>query len=163
VEQESGSIIEGIPTVFGEFPITISATNAAGTTSATLMLTVHDSPLALKLLNISTRAAVLTGDKVLIGGFIVTGNEPKRVVLRAIGPSLPVFGITSPLLDPVIELHEEGGTILTNDNWKDSQQTEIEAAGFAPADDRESAFRHSLPRGLSGDCEWEGRQDRSGR
>jgi hypothetical protein len=93
VEQESGSIIEGIPTVFGEFPITISATNAAGTTSATLMLTVHDSPLALKLLNISTRAAVLTGDKVLIGGFIVTGNEPKRVVLRAIGPSLPVFGL----------------------------------------------------------------------
>ena len=156
-------IIEGIPTVIGEFPITISASNTAGTTSAALLFTVHDSPLAPKLLNISTRAAILTGDNVLIGGFVVTGNEPKRMVLRAIGPSLAAFGITSPLLDPVIELHEEDGTILTNDNWKDSQRTEIEATGFAPADDRESVFRHSLPRGLYGDCEWEGRQDRSGR
>jgi hypothetical protein len=57
-------IIEGIPTVFGEFPVTIGATNAAGTTSATLMLTVHDSPFASNLLNISTRAAILIDDNV---------------------------------------------------------------------------------------------------
>ena len=67
------------------------------------------------LLNISTRARVLRGDKVLIGGFIITGTEQKTVIVRGIGPSLPVAGA---LADPVIEVHGPSGELLgTNDNW----------------------------------------------
>ena len=61
-------------------------------------------------LNISTRLRVETGQNVMIGGFIVTGNDPKEVILRAIGPSLAGFGILDPLADPVLELH--GATVL---------------------------------------------------
>jgi plastocyanin len=94
-----------------------------------------------QLLNISTRLGVQTGDNVLIGGFIVSGNDPKKVILRAIGPSLTPFGVMGALADPVLELHgPDGSVITTNDNWKDTQQSEIEAAGFAPQDDLESAI-----------------------
>ena len=64
-------------------------------------------------MNISTRMGVLTGDQVLIGGFIITGNDPKKVVVRAIGPSLGPFGIANPLADPVLEL--AGPTELDHD------------------------------------------------
>ncbi|MBA2434879.1 MAG: hypothetical protein H0V54_07330, partial [Chthoniobacterales bacterium] len=90
-------------------------------------------------LNISTRMQVLTEDRVLIGGFIITGNDPKEVVLRAIGPSLAAFGIANPLADPVLELRAADGSLITmNDNWKDTQQSEIEASGFMPSNDLES-------------------------
>jgi hypothetical protein len=65
---------------------------------------------------------VQVGDKVGIGGFIITGSTPKHVVVRAIGPSLTQFGITDPLADPVLELHGPSGfTTVTNDNWRDTQ------------------------------------------
>ena len=99
-------------------------------------------------LNISTRMEVLTDDQVLIGGFIITGNDPKEVVLRAIGPSLAGFGIANPLADPVLELHgADGSLITTNDNWKDTQQSEIEATGFQPQNDLESAIVATLDPG----------------
>ena len=63
------------------------------------------------------------------------------VVVRAIGPSLGDFGVANPLQDPTVELHDENGTMIAfNDDWKDSQQAEIEAAQLAPSDDRESAI-----------------------
>ena len=71
-------------------------------------------PSQAQLLNISTRMNVQTGDNVLIGGFIVTGSEPKKVILRAIGPSLPLAGV---LANPTLELHDGSGTIASNDNW----------------------------------------------
>lgn len=81
----------------------------------------------------------------MIGGFIITGNVPKSVVLRGLGPSLSRFGITDLLLDPVIELHGSSGNIIfQNDNWKDSQRTQIEATGLQPSDDRESAMVTTL-------------------
>lgn len=137
-------LIHGTPTEIGEFPVNLSATNVAGTGSATFMLTVQDSPLVPKLLNISTRAQILTNDNVLIGGFIITGNEGKKVMLRAVGPSLTPFGITDALADPILELHNPDGSVVTNDNWKDSQQPEIEATGIAPNDERESALIATL-------------------
>jgi hypothetical protein len=140
-------LVHGTPTEIGEFPVTISATNVAGTGSATFMLTVQDSPLVPKLLNISTRAQILTNEDVLIGGFVITGNELKKVMLRAVGPSLTPFGITDALADPLIELHEPDGSVVTNDNWKDSQQTEIEATGLAPNDELESALIVTLAPG----------------
>ena len=99
-------------------------------------------------LNISTRMEVLTDDQVLIGGFIITGNDPKKVVLRAIGPSLAGFDIANPLADPVLELHGADGSLITmNDNWKDTQQSEIEASGFQPQNDLESAIIATLDPG----------------
>jgi len=98
--------------------------------------------------NISTRALVQTGNNVVIGGFIITGSGQKRVILRAIGPSLAQHGITNPLLDPTLELHNGNGAIIAfNDNWRDTQQTEIEATGLAPTDNRESAIVSTLAPG----------------
>ncbi|HEY3662412.1 MAG TPA: hypothetical protein VGL24_04600 [Chthoniobacterales bacterium] len=98
--------------------------------------------------NISTRLSVGTGDNVLIGGFIITGAGDKNVVVRAIGPSLGAFGINGVLADPTLELHDQtGATIATNDNWKDAQEAEITAAGFAPGDTKEAAIIRRLTPG----------------
>ena len=97
-----------------------------------------------KLLNISTRLRAQTGDNVLIGGFIITGSVPKKVIIRAIGPSLTAFGIAGALADPVLELHEPGGVVVTNDNWKSTQQAEIQATGIPPKNDLESVIMATL-------------------
>jgi hypothetical protein len=109
-----------------------------------------DPTVPAQSLNVSTRLDVETGDKVSIGGIIVTEGEAKRVLLRAIGPSLAAFGVTDPLPDPILELHAGDGTLITtNDNWKDSQEMmDIEATGLAPSDDLESAIIRTLDPGL---------------
>ena len=94
-------------------------------------------------LNISTRMLVLGGDQVLIGGFIITGNDPKKVIIRGIGPSLN--GVGGTLANPTLELHQGNTTLVTNDNWKtrsdgSSQQEEIEATTIPPTNDLESAI-----------------------
>jgi hypothetical protein len=94
--------------------------------------------------NVSTRLRVETGDDVLIGGFIVDGTQPKQVIVRAIGPSLPLAGV---LADPILELHQGDAIIATNDNWRTDQETEILASGFAPASDKESAILTTLDPG----------------
>lgn len=96
------------------------------------------------LLNISTRLQVLTGDKVLIGGFIVTGTDPKKVIVRGIGPSLNNVGAT--LQDPVLELHQGNTTVATNDDWKE-HQTQVEATNIAPTNNLESAIVATLTPG----------------
>ena len=84
---------------------------------------------------------VQTGDNVGIGGFIITGTASKRVILRAIGPSLSQFGVPNVLADPVLELHGPTGfTTITNDNWRDTQEAEIQATGIPPTNDLESAI-----------------------
>ena len=93
------------------------------------------------LLNISTRMQVLTSDKVLIGGFIVSGTEAKRVIIRGIGPSLTGVGTTLP--DPMLELHQGSATIAYNDDWR-ANQIEVEGTGLAPTNDRESAIVSTL-------------------
>jgi uncharacterized Zn-binding protein involved in type VI secretion len=107
-----------------------------------------DPTAGSKLGNISTRALVQTGDNVMIGGFIISGSGQKSVIVRAIGPSLTQQGITNPLLDPTLELHNGSGTVIAfDDNWRDSQEAEIEATGLAPSDDRESAIVRTLAPG----------------
>jgi hypothetical protein len=104
------------------------------------------SPTPANLLNISTRLRVLTGDNVGIGGFIVTGSDPKKVIVRGIGPSLTSQGVPDALRDPTLELHDGSGALIaSNDNWKDTQQSEIEATGIAPSNDLESAIVATLP------------------
>jgi hypothetical protein len=101
-----------------------------------------------KLGNLSTRALVQTGNNVMIGGFIITGPGQKRVLVRAIGPSLAQHGITNPLQDPTLELHNGNGAVIAfNDNWKDTQQAQIQATGLAPTNDNESAILRTLPPG----------------
>ena len=102
---------------------------------------VHTS----RQLNISTREVVGTGENVPIGGFIVNGSTPKQVLLRAIGPSLAAFGVSGVLQDPILELHDNtGGLIVSSDNWRDTQETAIEATGLQPGDDREAAIIATL-------------------
>lgn len=107
-------------------------------------------PVNGKLQNISTRAQVLTGDQVEIGGFIISGSDPKKVLVRALGPTLaqPPFNIPGTLADPLLELHAGDSSLLaTNHNWKDTQQAEIAATGFAPPNDLESAIVTTLSPG----------------
>jgi phospholipase/lecithinase/hemolysin len=104
-------------------------------------------PLA-KALNISTRAAVGTGDSVAIAGFIITGANAKRMVVRAIGPSLSSHGIQGALADPTLTLYNSANAVVaTNDNWRDTQQSEIQGTGLAPHNTFESAIVRTLAPG----------------
>jgi uncharacterized repeat protein (TIGR03803 family) len=96
------------------------------------------------LLNISTRSQVLTDNKVLIGGFIITGTAPKRVIIRGIGPSLNGVGVT--LQDPMLELHQGIVTIAFNDDWRE-HQAEVQATTIPPTNDLESAIVATLAPG----------------
>jgi hypothetical protein len=107
-----------------------------------------DPAAGSKLGNMSTRALVQTGNNVMIGGFIITGSGQKRVIVRAIGPSLAQHSITNPLQDTTLELHNGSGAVIAfNDNWRDTQETEIQATGLAPTDNRESAIVRTLAPG----------------
>jgi plastocyanin len=95
--------------------------------------------------NISTRLRVETGDNVLIGGFIVTGTQPKKVIVRAIGPSLSAL-FSGALADPTLELRDSSGVLIrANDNWRSDQEAEILATTIPPSDDLESAIVETLP------------------
>jgi hypothetical protein len=98
-------------------------------------------------LNLSTRLRVLTGDHILIAGFIVVGNEPKKILIRGIGPTLANYGVQDPLTDPVLQLFQSSTLLAVNDNWKDEQQAEIEATGIPPGDQLESAIVRTLDPG----------------
>ena len=100
-----------------------------------------------KQLNISTRLQVQTDDNVLIGGFIVTGNEPKKVIVRGLGPSLTSSGVEGELENPIIELHQGNATLATNQDWRDTQSAEIEASTLAPPNELESAIVRTLDPG----------------
>jgi hypothetical protein len=114
------------------------------------LLEIYDLNTAAnsKLANISTRGAVGTGNDLLIGGFIPgpLDHTSIKVLIRALGPSLGAQSVTNPLQDPLLELHDGNGTtLITNDNWKETQRAEIEATGIPPTDDRESALIAILP------------------
>ena len=134
----NGSFDVSFPIGTGAPHVTATATDPDGNTS-------EFSTALGQLLNISTRLRVLTGDNVLIGGFIILGPDSKQVVIRGIGPSLGVF-VAGALADPTLELHASDGTVIaTNNNWKSDQQAEIEATGLAPTNDLESAIAATLP------------------
>jgi hypothetical protein len=103
------------------------------------------TPTPAKALNIATRLGVQSGDNVMIAGFIITGNASKQVVLRGMGPVLGNFGIANFLADPLLDLRGSGGSILANNNWKDTQRSLIEGTPFQPGDDREAVILASLP------------------
>ena len=128
--------------------VLVAGGNGGGGILASAELYLEPATTPSQPMNISTRMEVLTDDQALIGGFIITGTAPKRIILRAVGPSLAAFGISNPLADPVLELHGSDGSLITsNDNWKDTQQAEIEATGILPQSDLEPAIISTLDPG----------------
>jgi hypothetical protein len=117
-----------------------------------------EPPVTTNITNFSTRASVQTGQNVMIGGFIVQGTGPKKVIIRAIGPELTQYGITNALADPTLELYNGGGALVgSNDNWQTTtiggsinidQVSDILNSGFAPTDPREPAIITELPPGI---------------
>ena len=104
-------------------------------------------PSPARYANVSTRGFVQTGDNIMIGGFILV-NNPLRVVIRGIGPSLTAQGVPNALANPTLELHDGNGLlILANDNWRDTQAAEIIATTLQPTNDLESAMVITLQPG----------------
>jgi len=132
----------------GQTAITATATDPTNNTS-------EFSPVlqiaADQLLNISTRLRVLTDDNALIGGFIITGADPKKVIVRAIGPSLTALGVQGALADPTLELHLPDGSIVSNDNWKDPRTGNHRYDHSADERSRIGHRRHARPGCLHGD------------
>jgi hypothetical protein len=127
---------------------TIGISGANNETGIALAEVYDVAPFASSLANISTRAHVGTDDDVLIAGFIIGGDQPTRIVLRAIGPSLSRSGVSDVLLDPTIALHDSNGSVLAqDDNWQTNQEQELKQTQLAPTDERESAILISLPPG----------------
>ena len=138
------------------FAFTVVAAGELSAQSPTPTPTPSATP-ASRLGNISTRAFVQIGDDVMIGGFIVEGTEPKRVIIRAIGPELSQYGVPDVLADPTLELHDgTGALIASNDSWlhtiiggiiTSDQVRDIRNSGHAPTDGREAAIIAELPAG----------------
>jgi hypothetical protein len=122
-----------VPQIGANQRVTATATDPAGNTS-------EFSGAIGQLLNLSTRMRVLTGNSVLIGGFIIGGTGNVDVLLRALGPTLQQFGISGFLADPTLDLYSGQTLLASNDNWKDKQQAAIQATGLAPPNDKESAI-----------------------
>lgn len=123
--------------------------NGGGRNTISTYLNTTDFPSAGNLVNVSTRLRVSGGENVLIAGLIIQGSEPKRLIVRGIGPDLSQQGVADPLQNPTIELvNGEGVRIGFNDNWRSSQEAEIIATGIAPKDNRDAAFLDTVPTGL---------------
>lgn len=121
----------------------------AGSATGVCLLEIYDlDPLHSRLTNVSSRGQVQTGDNVIIGGFIIGGTQPTKVLVRALGPSLGDFGVGGVLADPMLELHDDNGTLMAqNDDWQSDQQKAIQASGYAPPNQGESAILATLPQG----------------
>jgi uncharacterized protein YkwD len=139
----------------GSFPVMFSGggvasrqatATVAGLLNAKIDYNTAGATTPTVLANISTRLRVGTGDNVLIAGFIVTGTAQKKVIVRAIGPSLTV---ADKLADPTLELHDASGALLeSNDNWVDSPNKQaIIDSTIPPPNNAESAIVRSVPPG----------------
>ncbi|MEY2493211.1 MAG: hypothetical protein QOH24_2162 [Verrucomicrobiota bacterium] len=105
-----------------------------------------------RVANLSTRVGVGSYGHVLINGFIISGNDPKTIVVRAIGPSLSQFGVAGVLADPVLKLYDSTGALIgSNDNWRESQEAAFAEGGpfhdLQPSSETESAIGITLPPG----------------
>ncbi|HTG45242.1 MAG TPA: hypothetical protein VK633_11995, partial [Verrucomicrobiae bacterium] len=127
-----------------------ATSSPAPTATPTPSPTPAPTPSPAPALNISTRLRVETGDRLAIGGFIITGPGPKKVVIRGLGPSLSNFGLSDVLPDPTLELRgSDGSLLMQDDNWQDnsSQAAQLVALHFAPQHPSESAIVATLQPG----------------
>jgi len=153
-DPRESAIIADLPA--GNYTAIVSGVNNM---TGVALVEVYDlSPETHSILsNISTRSFVQTANDVMIGGFIVQGNQPKKVILRAIGPELTQYGVPDALANPTLELHDRTGALIAfNDNWQSTiiggiitsdQRRDIRNSGYAPGDGRESAIIAELPPG----------------
>ena len=122
----------------------------AGNTTGIGQLEMYDlsQPPTATVSNMSARGLIAGGD-LLIGALTVTGRASQTVLFRAIGPELISQGIAFALRDPTLEVYDVNGNLIaSNDNWKSNQQTQIQATGLAPTDDREAAILLNLQPGI---------------
>jgi hypothetical protein len=120
-----------------------------GGSSGVALCELYDlDPASSRIMNMSTRGKVGIGDEAMIGGFILGGSGPSKVIVRAIGPSLAASGVSGALSDPVLELRDSDGSLLfENDDWRSSQEQEILDSTIPPSNDKESAIVATLPPG----------------
>ena len=102
---------------------------------------------ASPLVNFATRGNIGAGENILIGGFVIRGNTPVRVLVRGTGPSLTSFGVTNAVSDTIVQVWQDGTMLAENDDWKTAQQAAIAATGNAPLNDREGAVLLTLQPG----------------
>jgi uncharacterized delta-60 repeat protein len=143
--RESGLFVNLPP---GAYTVIVSG---VGNTTGVAVIGVFevDHP-EVPLINISTRGRVLTGNNVMIGGFIINGTTPQTVAITATGPSLAAFGVTSPLANPQLTIvrSSDQTVVATNDDWQsDPNAAQLQAKGFAPTDPREAGLLLTLPPG----------------
>ncbi|MBK7660150.1 MAG: fibronectin type III domain-containing protein [Betaproteobacteria bacterium] len=147
----SSPLESAILTTLGPGAYTAVVSGVGGLTGVGIIEVFEVDKPEIPLLNISTRGQVLTGNDVMIGGFIIQGDSPQTVTVRARGPSLVPFGITNALMDPVLELFNGATPVASNDDWQTqtvpADVAAIQASGFAPADTREAVIRITLPPG----------------
>jgi hypothetical protein len=127
---------------------TATVRGVSNTTGVGLLEVYDIAPTASShLTNISTRGLVQTDPNVMIAGLIVQSNSEK-VIVRALGPTLSQFGVPNVLADPALELRNANGVLVaSNNNWKDTQQSDIQASGYAPPNNLESAVIQTLTPG----------------
>jgi len=145
----SGNLFEadqGSGTIFMFTPAGTKSTFASGLSGPSGLAFMKSTAY---LTNISTRALVQTGNNVLIGGFIISGTGPKKLVVRALGPTLSSFGVPGALQNPTLELHNGAGALIAfNDNWGDApNKQQIIDAHLAPPNTAEPAILATLDPG----------------
>lgn len=120
VDAGSGTI-SGVPTVPGVYPVTVSATNPAGSIAATVTFTVREAVAdwgRVRLANLSTRGQVSAGERILIAGFVVQGTGRKNLLVRGIGPALTGFGVPGALAEPRLSVLNGGRTVVNAGAWE---------------------------------------------
>jgi hypothetical protein len=147
----SGATVTGV--AVGTCTVSANQAGNAGYNAApqvTQSFAILAAPSPARMSNISTRMQVLTGNDVMIGGFVIGGAGTKRVAIVATGPSLSAFGIATPLANPTLRLVRSSDQVVlaTNDNWQTaSNAAQLTAAGFAPSHGLEAAILVDLPPG----------------
>ena len=141
-DERESAVLETIPP--GSYTVIVSGANSSTGTGSVEIYDL-DTTVDSDLSNFSTRGLVKRADDVVIGGFILAGSASRKVIVRALGPSLALEG---KLADPTLELFDQNGSSLaSNDNWRSDHQAEITATGIAPTSDLESAIVSTLPAG----------------
>jgi hypothetical protein len=129
---------------YGQFTLQVSSASAA--TGIALAELYEIDPGVGRTLNLSTRGRVRAGDEgMLIGGVVVSGPSPKRLLVRAVGPTLGLFGVSATLPDPVLTVFSGSAPLATNDNWGTTAASAASAADIASAAAKVGAF--ALPTG----------------
>jgi glucose/arabinose dehydrogenase len=150
-ERQFGLFLKGFGRDLSGEIYALASTNIGPSGTGGRILKIVPAPAAPALVNLSTRLRVQTGDNVLIGGFILTGSAPKKVMLRGIGPSLVINGQPLPgrLSDPTLTLFDgAGNSLATNDDWMNGpQKQQIIDSTIPPSDPKESAIIASLQPG----------------